>query len=234
MRRLKIGGLILLMLILMLPLLGGEQRSVNSEQGVSIQAGAMRQAVATAIVPRIDNHATFAHNFPMLAASKPKPVASLSTQDTMNSEAYDPVEVVSPENEKVEDQEGSAHISATVDKTVTLYLIPLLGLILYMIFKKSEQSAWMRLLYKLWDLAKDTDNVFAAGISSRHKSQVDLLGINAAKKQYTLEAANNLISPSDKALANKKAGGLSGALEVALTLFKSAAIIVPAAKQIFK
>ena len=135
-----------------------------------------------------------------------------------------------------EETGGSEHISPGLDNVVLVTIIPLIALIFGIFYKKNyDKDGFNQVLIQLWGIVKDVDNVFSKpGAEEKYKKLIDSEGINGAKKLVALAQAQQLIPKKGQSLAKKIAGGLDNALELAITAFKAGAIIVPAAKKIFK
>ena len=118
-----------------------------------------------------------------------------------------------------DDVGGSAHISEQADSAVQLYLIPILVLIMGFIKVQWDKDRFRKILFITWGLVKECDNLFANPAASL-QSQIRLVGVNPAKKNWVKDQLNRQLSDSQVSLAKKKVGTLDHLIELAITTFK--------------
>lgn len=194
-------------------------------------------SVLAGIPPGAEDRAAYSPTISTLALSKaPKaePLIIGDAGDPLTADSSAAVEIPSPviatnnEESPVPADDpggGSTNISDSVDNLVKIALIPLLVFILGLIKVSWDKNRFTLILMKLWGLIKDCDNYFA-NPGAAERTSMEMLGVNAAKKQWVIDSARKLLSEPERKLVRKKAGGIGNAIEMAFTMFKYGAPII--------
>ena len=133
---------------------------------------------------------------------------------TAAATTYSPAETSEPD-------EGSAHISPSLDRFINTYLIPMLVVVFGLFWRKVQKERLTKILFMGYNLWKEVDNMFASTpVINEYQAQIDAKGIFAVKKQKTVELINRNFSQPQLSLATKVAGNIPAFVELINTAFK--------------
>ena len=138
--------------------------------------------------------------------------------------AAEAVQLVGSATPASEQAKGS--ITPTVNGIVLNILIPILVLVFGLIWKNYDKVAFERLLLRIWDIVKDTDNLFHAKdggniTSLEPHGLTKQYGLQAAKKVFTLQKMKAEFTPEEVGKIEKRLGSLSAAVEFVMSAVKS-------------
>ncbi len=122
------------------------------------------------------------------------------------------------------DADISPHINENTNRLVVTFVIPLLAILFFTIWKW-DQARFTRLLLQIWGVIKDTDNYFA-NPTGQVKTMIEIDGLNKAKKQYAINKIKETLSPDEVNTVVKKTGTIGNAIELAMTTFKYAPTLI--------